>query len=122
MIDGVMLPATVRRSDGVDDPIPTLPLAKIVKSDVPVDDATLNGLRLDVEVACTLKTKDDDVALMPENTPLSRSDDVPRVVAVSQRVAKPIEPPVTPAPMTPNVLVAVLWRIWPRVPTALVES
>ncbi len=63
------------------------PLARIVKRDVPVDDATLNGLRLEVEVARTLKTNDEDVALTPVKTPLSMSVDVPRVLAVIQRVA-----------------------------------
>jgi hypothetical protein len=45
-----ILPAVpVRESldEGVDDPIPTFPLARIVKSDVPVEDATLNGLSPD---------------------------------------------------------------------------
>ena len=56
----------------------------------------MNGLRLDVEVACTLNTKLDDVALIPAKTPLSRSVDVPSVLFESQRVAKPKAPPATP--------------------------
>jgi hypothetical protein len=123
------VPATPRRYAGVVEPIPTLPLAKIVKSDAPVEEATLNGLSA-VEVEdCTLKAKDDDVALIPATVPLSRSVDVPSVDAVSQRVAKPREPPSTPAPMTPSVevdthlvVVPVVWRIIPRVPVALDES
>ena len=78
---------------GVVDPIPTFPLARIVKSEAPVDDATLNGLSA-VEVDdCTLKAKVDDVALIPATVPLSRSVDVPTVVADSHRVAKPRAPP-----------------------------
>jgi hypothetical protein len=45
----------VRSADGVVDPIPTLPLAKIVNIDAPVEDATLNGLRGDEVEDCTLK-------------------------------------------------------------------
>jgi hypothetical protein len=82
-------------------PIPTLPLASTVKSEAPVEEATLNGLRLDVDVACTLKAKLDDVALIPANTPLSTSVEVPRVLFVSQRVANPIVPPDT-APTIPS--------------------
>ena len=73
--------------EGVDDPIPMFPLDTIVKSEAPVEDATLKSARLEVEVACTLKTYEDEVALIPVNTPLSMSVDVPRVVAESQRVA-----------------------------------
>ena len=48
--EGVMLPAIWRRSVGVVTPIPTFPLAKIVKSEAPVEEATLNGLSaVDVE-------------------------------------------------------------------------
>ena len=57
----------------------------MVKSDVPVEEATLNGL---VEGApCTLKVKEDEVALIPVTIPLSIKVDVPRVVGVNQRVA-----------------------------------
>jgi hypothetical protein len=38
------LPCTVKSEDPVVVPTPTLPLARTVKSEVPVDDATLNGL------------------------------------------------------------------------------
>jgi hypothetical protein len=41
------------REDGDVVPIPMLPFASTVKSDVPVDDATLNGLTPDDP--CTLK-------------------------------------------------------------------
>jgi hypothetical protein len=58
-----------------------------VNIETPVEDATLNGLStVDVD-DCTLKAKVDDVALIPVTTPLSITVDVPRVVAVSQRVA-----------------------------------
>jgi hypothetical protein len=50
---GVMFPATWRRSVGVVVPIPTFPSASTVKSDVPDDDATLNGLT--AGEPCTLK-------------------------------------------------------------------
>jgi hypothetical protein len=121
------VPATPRRYPGVVDPTPTFPLARIVKSDAPVDEATLNGLVLEVEVACTLKTKEDDVALIPATTPLSRSVDVPSVVDVSQRVAKPVAP-VRDAERprvevaTQRVLVPVACNTIPRVPVAEVES
>jgi hypothetical protein len=125
-----MLPATCSLSVGADTPTPTFPLAKIVKSDVPVDDATLNGLRLEVDVACTLNANDDEVALIPANTPLSKSVDVPNVVEVSHRVAKPNTPPDTPEPpviprddvATQRVEVPVVWSIIPRVPVALSAS
>jgi hypothetical protein len=78
------------------EPTPTFPLERTVKSEAPVDDATLNGLSA-VEVEdCTLKAKVEDVALIPATVPLSRSVEVPRVEAVNQRVAKPMAPPVTP--------------------------
>ena len=47
----------------------------------------MNGLRLEVEVACTVKAKVDEVALIPATTPLSSIVEVPNVVAVNQRVA-----------------------------------
>jgi hypothetical protein len=123
------VPATPRRKPGVVEPIPTFPLERIVKSDAPVEEATLNGLRA-VEVEdCTLNAKVDDVALIPATVPLSRSVDVPRVDAVSQRVAKPRAPPDTPTAVTPRVevdthfvVVPVVWRIIPRVPVLFVES
>ena len=46
--EGVMLPATCSLSVGAATPIPTLPLARIVKSETPVELATVNGLRVDV--------------------------------------------------------------------------
>ena len=50
------VPEIASLEDGVDDPIPILPLASIEKKEDPEEEATLNGLRLEVEVACTLKT------------------------------------------------------------------
>ena len=67
--------------------------------------------------------------MIPENTPLSRSEEVPRVVAVSQRVAKPKVPPFTPVAVIPSddvatqrVEVPVVWRTIPRVPVLLDAS
>ena len=119
-----MLPATVSLSVGVVDPIPMFPLARIFIYEIPDEEATLNGLSaVDVE-DCTLKAYEDDVALIPANDPLSRSVDVPRVVAVNQRVAKPIAPPVIEVAelVTHLVLVPVDCRIIPDVPVALEES
>ena len=42
--EGVVLPAMTSLSVGVEEPIPTLPEAKIVKSEAPVEEATVNGL------------------------------------------------------------------------------
>jgi hypothetical protein len=108
---------------GDDEPIPTFPFWRIVKSDVPVEEATLNGLT--PAAPCTLKVTVEDVALIPATVPLSRRVDVPRVVAVSQRVPKPEKPPATPVETTPSVdvatqrvLVPVAWSTIPRVPIA----
>jgi hypothetical protein len=67
--------------------------------------------------------------LIPENIPVSRREEVPRVVEVSQRVAKPVWPPVIVVAAIPSddvatqrVEVAVDWRIIPRVPVLLEES
>jgi hypothetical protein len=123
------VPATPRVNPGVEDPIPTFPLARIEKKEDPEDEATLNGLRLEVDVACTLKTYEEEVALIPVKTPLSRRVDVPRVVAESQRVANPSWPPATPLAVTPSdevathlVDVPVDWSTIPRVPVALAAS
>lgn len=119
-------PTIVNLDDGDDEPTPILPLAKIVRSPIPDDDATWNGLTFCVDVACTLKTNDEDVALIPVTTPLSNSDEVPRVFVVNQRVAYPNVPPATPDAVTPRVDVAthfvdvpVVWRIIPAVPVEL---
>jgi hypothetical protein len=80
--------------EGVEDPIPMFPFARTERKEVPDDEATWNGFKLEVDVACTLKAKDADVALIPVKEPLSRSDEVPRVVEVNQRVAYPNAPPV----------------------------
>ena len=94
-VDGVILPATWSLSDGEATPIPTFPLPSTVRSEVPVDEATLNGLT--PAEPCTLNEKLDEVALIPATVPLSRSVDVPSVVSVNQRVAKPTAPPVNDA-------------------------
>jgi hypothetical protein len=118
-----------KRAEGVVVPTPTFPLARIVKSEDPDDEATLKSPRLEVDVAWMLKTKLDEVALIPVNTPLSMSVEVPRVVEVSQRVAYPNAPPCTVVAASPRddvathfVLVPVVWRIIPRVPVELVVS
>lgn len=117
------VPVIARLAIGVVDPIPTLPFWRIVNSDVPVDEATLNGL---VEGRpCTLNEKVDDVALIPATVPLSRRDEVPSVVAVSQRVAKPTAPPLIRPRVdvaTQRVDVAVDWSTIPRDPVALTPS
>jgi hypothetical protein len=82
-------PLTDNFAVGDDVPTPIFPLAKTVSNDVPDDDATLKGLVLEPEIACTLKINDDDVAFTPENIPVSISEDVPRVVDVSHLERKP---------------------------------
>jgi hypothetical protein len=90
-------PVIESEAAGVDEAIPTLPFWRMVKSDVPVDDATLNGL---VEgFPCTLKENDDEVALIPVTVPSSMRLEVPRVVAPRNRAAYPNTPPVTPEPI-----------------------
>jgi hypothetical protein len=64
-----------------------LPLESILKNEEPVDDATLKMSFVEPDTPCTLKATVDDVALIPATTPLSISVEVPRVVAVNQRVA-----------------------------------
>jgi len=107
-------------------PIPTLPLLRTVRIVAPVEDAIANGLTPDAP--CTLKVTVDEVALIPATVPLSRSVEVPRVVVVSQRVAKPRAPPVRDEVIpsvdvaTHLVVVPVVWSTIPRVPVALAES
>jgi hypothetical protein len=99
-----------------------------VKSDVPVEDATLNGLR--VEVPWILKVIVEEVALIPSTVPLSKSDEVASVVGEIKRAMYPTCPPVTPEPLlspsvevdTHNVDVPVDQSTWPRVPDAFIES
>jgi hypothetical protein len=105
------------------------PLARIVKNEAPVDEATLNGLRLDVDVACTLNANDEDVAFTPANDPLSKNDPVPSVDVVVQRASLPVVPPATPEAVTPSddvatqrVDVPVVWSTIPSVPVALRAS
>ena len=81
------VPATERRKPGVLDPTPIFPLASIVKSETPEEEATLNGLIAEVEALCTLRAKEEDEALTPRTVPLSMSVEAPRVVAVSHLVA-----------------------------------
>jgi hypothetical protein len=83
--DTPRVPPTPRRNAGDVDPTPTLPLERMVKNEEPVEDATLNGLRL--PAPCTFRLNDDEEALTPRTDPLSIIVDVPSVVGVSQRVA-----------------------------------
>ena len=124
-----MFPATCSLSVGAATPTPMFPLDRIVKSDTPDEDATLNGLRGDDVDDCTVKAKVDDVALIPVTAPLSIKVEVPRVVEVNQRVAYPKAPPDTPEAVRPRdvvathfVLVPVVWRSIPEVPGRLKES
>ena len=87
-----------------------------------------NGLSaVDVD-DCTLNAKVDDVALIPATVPLSRSVDVPRVVADNHREAKQNVPPERDPEIprddvaTQRVLVPVACSTIPSVPVALVES
>ena len=82
-----MLPAIWKRSVGAVTPTPMFPLASMVKRDCPVEDATLNGLRIVEEELCTLRAKLEEDALTPRTTPLSIKVEVPTVLDVSQRVA-----------------------------------
>ena len=126
LADGVMFPATWRRSVGAATPIPIFPLPRTVRSCVPEEEATANGFT--PGLPCTLKLKVEDVALIPATVPLSRSDDVARVVAVNHRVAKPVAPPVIDAVIarddvdTHLVEVPDVWRTIPMVPAELVVS
>ena len=121
-----VLPPKVKSALGVELPIPTLPFARTVKSDVPVEDATLNGFC--VPLPCILYVTVEDVALIPETVPLSIEIPDPSVVEVSQRERYPEVPPVRDGASpredvaTHWVLVPVVWRTIPRVPEALVES
>ena len=102
----VPTPLTDRVAVGVEDPTPTFPLASTVKSDVPVEEATLNGFWL--PDPCTLKVIVDDVALTPATIPLSRRIPVANVVAPVYRAENPLTPPDTAAPASakPKVDVA----------------
>jgi hypothetical protein len=59
------VPPTARRDPGVVDPIPTFPLASTVKSVLPVEEATVNGLS--DPVPCTKKV---EVLLVVVPTPI----------------------------------------------------
>ena len=81
----MILPTTSRRSVLVAlVPMPTFPFALILKSEVPVLDATLNE-SLEPALPCTLKVMVDDVALMPAKVPLSRKRPVASDVAPVNR-------------------------------------
>ena len=64
---------TAKAAEGVELPIPTLPLAKTVNKDVPDDDETLNGLS--VPVPLMLKLTVEEVALTPTTVPLLSKDE-----------------------------------------------
>ena len=100
------------------------PVVLILKSEAPEDDATLNGLR--VEVPCTLKVYVEEVALIPSTVPLSKSEEVASAVGEIKRAMYPACPPVTPEPLlspsvevaTHSVEVPVDQSTCPRVPEA----
>ena len=94
--DGVVLPAITRRSVGVVEPMPMLPLARIEKYEAPDEEATLNGLRLEVEDGCTLKLKVEEVALIPATVPLSIKVEVAIVFGPVYLTPYPLTPPEIP--------------------------
>ncbi len=80
---------------------------------------------VDPDTPATLNATVDDVALIPATVPLSRNVEAPSVVAVTQRVANPVVPPVTVEAVRPSddvatqrVDVPVVWSIIPSVPVA----
>ena len=85
------VPCTVRSDVGDVDPIPTLPFEMIEKSEVPEEDATLNGFC--VAPAWMLKVIPDDVAPTPAITPVSRRRPVVSEVPDVQRARKSVTPP-----------------------------
>jgi hypothetical protein len=120
-------PWMVKLEPGVVEPTPTLPFCSIEKREVPVEDATLNGLV--PALPCTLRVTVEEEALTPSTVPLSMSLDAVTVVVVSHLVANPRVPPDTPLATTPRddvathrVEVPVDWSTIPRVPLLAVES
>ena len=91
VVVALAIPWRARRDEGVDEEIPTLPLLMIERSEVPVDDATVNGLT--PAVPCTLKVTVEDVALTPDTVPLSRKRPDDSAVAPVHRARKPGVPP-----------------------------
>ncbi len=61
------------------------------KSVVPVEEATLSGLT--PGAACTLNEYEDEVALIPATSPLSRRVALPKVFEFIQRGTYPTSPP-----------------------------
>jgi hypothetical protein len=111
-----MSPATVRRRDGVEEEMPTLPEVRIVKRFAPVEDATENGFT--PAVPWTRKVDVEVVAFTPETVPLSRKSPVERDDAPVQRARYPSvpvperlpDPHALPVPTTTPV--EVTWRHW----------
>jgi hypothetical protein len=99
-------PVSESTDEGVDDPIPTFPLEDTLKNEALDDEATLKISFVEPDTPRTLKAIVDDVAFTPSTVPLSMSVEVPSVVEVSQRVAKPTSPPVTPTLVRPSDVVA----------------
>jgi hypothetical protein len=101
------------------------PLLVRVSKDVPVDDATTNGLS--APDPCILKVTVDEVAPTPATVPLSLNNPVAKDVGEVNRARNPLVPPVTPVipnveVETQRVEVPVAQRSWPRVPDAFTES
>ena len=71
-------PTTVSALVGDVVPIPTFPLPSTVRSEAPVDEATVNGLM--PEVPWTRNVEVEVVALMPDTVPLSRKRELMRAV------------------------------------------
>ena len=95
--------------------MPTFPLASIVKSDAPVEDATLNGLT--AGEPCTLNVYEEEVAFTPDTVLLSRSIPVASVEVPMNLVTKPFVPPETvPDGVPQRVLVPVDCRNCPATP------
>jgi hypothetical protein len=95
VVVALAIPWRARRDDGVEEEIPTLPLLMIERSEVPVEDATLNGLT--PAVPCTLKVTVPDVALTPDTVPLSRKRPVVILDVPVKRARNPGAPDTTPA-------------------------
>jgi hypothetical protein len=122
------LPATESVRVGVDDPIPTFPLARTVKNEVLVEEATLKIELVEPDTPRTLKLTVDEVALIPVTVPSSMKSPDESVVGDVQRARSPVVPPEREPEIpsedvaTQRVDVPVVWRTIPAVPEAFVES
>lgn len=76
---------------GVDDPTPIKPLARILKNDVPVEEATLKA-SLVPAFPCTLNVTVEEVAFTPATVPLSRNSPVESAEADVHLAKNPLTP------------------------------